>query len=49
MFLRAHECRCLQRQNERFRSPESGITGDCDPPDMGSGNQNQVFCQSSIH
>lgn len=34
-------CACVQMPEEGIRSPKSGVTGGCDPPEMGDGNQTQ--------
>lgn len=41
-------CRCTLRAEEDIRSPEAGVTANCELPDVGSGNQIQVFCKSNI-
>lgn len=46
MFV--YVCRCTLRTEEDIRSPEAGVTANCELPDVGSGNQIQVFCKSNI-
>lgn len=33
---------------EGTRSPGAGVTGDCEPPDMGAGRPTQVLYKSSV-
>lgn len=47
VWLGAHECRFFQAKGVRLPGVE--ITGDCKPPEPGSGNQNQVLWKSGIY
>ena len=38
VWIWAHECRYPERPEEGIRSPGAGITGSCEPPDVGAGN-----------
>lgn len=38
----------LQRPKEDVRSSEAGVTGVCEPPSVGAGNQTLVRCKSHL-
>lgn len=40
-------CRYPCSSEERVRSPGTRVTSDCGPPDMGAGNQTQVYCKGN--
>lgn len=44
----SHECKCPWKPGEGVGFPGSGVTGICEPPDVVTGNQTEVFCKSSI-
>lgn len=41
------ECRCPRSSDEGLRSPGVGVAGSCEWPEIGAGNQTQVFCCNS--
>lgn len=47
-------CRCVQvtanarRAHQSIRSPTAGVTGGCEPPNMGFGNQQLLNAEPSI-
>ena len=48
MGVCAHEYKFLRRSEESIRPLELEFTGDCEPPDMGVGNEIWVFCKSGM-
>lgn len=38
------KCRCPRTSDEGLRSPGAGVTASCEWPEIGAGNQMQVFC-----
>ena len=43
----SHVWQSPQRPVEAVRSPGTGVAGHCEPPDVGAGNQTQVFWKNS--
>lgn len=43
-----HECRYPQRPEEGVRFLEAGVSGDCEPVDMGTRNQTQILKNSTF-
>lgn len=41
------ECKYPQSLKEGTRSSETGVTGSCEPPNVGVRSQTLVFCKSS--
>ena len=44
MYTSAGACRIQKRVS---KCPGAGLTGNCEPPDMGSGDQTLVLCKQS--
>ena len=44
-----HVCKSPQGPERDVVSPGTGVTGVCELPDVGAGNQTKVFCKGSEH
>lgn len=43
LYVRAHMCKCQWRPEEDVESSGAGVTGVCEPPNVGAGNRNRVL------